>query len=531
MPFASSHSTLSSIVKRSVFFSEELGLIWSNNVIKGIAPISTVLENDTRLEYVVAPLNASLRRELLSRVFILYDTKPKEVKERIASLARKTPYCVRLICSQDDSKAIGKSRTVEDTMLRPKSVLPRDTLLLLYVAELSELSLGNIKRKLTLILPKEKVINLISALFVDVSFCCGNGQHKNNILCIARYKPENKPLKHKILDAVFYMEKQELLTKKEIVLRYVSTVLLFPTLITPAICLINTLGRPHLFAFPNARVTRWQYYQHKKRLSTLRNVVSLLRDTSPKTEKYRKALFQLLIDRGYVDEEHTPTKIGKRTNNRHNLLLATPNSLLGAKQLAARCLLWATLILAIAGASAYFALSVMPLISPTKAVTALVVAAASGLLSVGVFAAHLNNKMAQYVIGGTVVLCLVCLATISSFSAISETLPFATHHMAALASFIIVCALTVVCMALVENFMLHKNDRAAADLLGLSLTTYLDVKPYVAAELRKCDNEHMMATACLNALEAGGADVSPLLDDPAVADLLSRGSACNAPAQ
>ena len=515
------------IVRRSIFFSEELGTICHGDVIPGVAPISEVLDANQDLMPVLSSTDQDFKQALLSRIFVLYNTRPEDVRHRTAALVNKTNFAIRLISAKADHEVITTCGLTTALLLCPAAVLPRDVLLVVYAKNLSVYSLAEQKRLLSQGHIKQQLVDLIASLSGTTSFTRPYGQddeqHRNNILCVARYNTAEKPLLHQVLDSVFYMESSALLTGRERVLRYVTTILLFPTIVMPLACFVLFLGRQHRARYAAANLTRWQYAQHKQRLSALRSVSALLRDASSQTAVYRESIFQLLISRGYLDATLRPTPEGKKTSAKHNLMLATANHLLTTKQRVARCIFWTTLALTIAGSLAHSVLIALPLVNETRAFTAFVTASVSGLLSAGVFAFHIQNKTAKFSIMGVIVIAAIGLASISAIFYISEQLPIAQNKISALTALIMVCAMAVVGVSLIENLLLHRKDRATAEELGMSLTAYLDVKPHLDYELRKCDDDHMLASACLNALRAGGADIRPLLlDNPEIEQCIAQ---------
>ena len=514
-------SICTKIVRRSVFFNEDFGIIWRGNVVPGIAPISAVLENTQDLDSAISSADSDLKKELLSRVFVLYNTKPENVKKRVGSLTKKTRFSARLICLKNESWGLSNACINDALLLRPDSVLPRDILLILYVQGLSEHSLQTQRTLLSKPHTRKEIIGLIAKRIRNVSFSRPE-PNDNNILCVARYQPEQKPLLHKVLDSMLYMERRELLTRQELILRYVSTVLLFPTIIAPLVCLIMALGQRHSKRRCPTNLTRWQYYQHQEKHAALQSVVALLKDKSARTEMYRDALIQLLIERGYLDSTENATPLGKRTRDRHNLMLTTAGSLLNKKQIVIRCLLWTAVTLALVSAIAYFVLIFAPFVNAARAFTAFAIAATSSLFASGILAFHIRNQTALCVVVGSIAVAGICLATISAVYSISGKPPISLNTISAITALIAVCAIAITGLACAENFILHKNDRVAANHLGLSLTAYLDIKPYMKAELRKYSDEHITVTASLNALRTGGADIEPLLNSPSIEPFSSQ---------
>ena len=499
------------VLRRSAFFAPSIGLISRGSAIYGVAPLSEMVsENDVLSELETqTPLTPDACKNLLSRTLILYDHTPKMVIKTLRAFDNGscTP---RLVCNSEDAEKIVSidKHTRAKLLTRTSHFLVEDTLLLVYCGTLSGQKFDEIQEKLcsfpTL---KASLIKEISSQTSGARFIKNSDRNRNNVFCVARYDPYEKSFFQRFIDAALYMEKGELLTPEERRLRTVLTILLFPTLFIPLLSLIIACGRKEKCKGSN--LTRWQLSQYEKRQKDKTSLQSVVFSEEFDILPLKKIVFGTLQALKLKDRHNKTTDIGKKERLPHIFLGTAKNDHMTKMQFLSQIAFFAAMTLLFFGG--LFSLIMYAMGNTESSLYSLLLSAAGASLALGTLL--INKAKTESICAAAVTAVFVTGFWLgNAFVSRSTASMYSLGQAIALASILVSTIFAVAVCA--ENLILHiRKDRAIADKLDLSISSYLEVKSLLEQELEKSLNKNFSTHSCLDALKKGGCDISSFFED------------------
>ena len=499
------------VLRRSAFFTPSIGLMSRGTALYGVAPLSEIVNVADVLSTLETQTSLTLatRKNLLSRTLVFYDHTPKMVVKTLQALDDSS-FTPRLVCVKEDAKKIVSiDRTAESKLLtRTSHFLVSDTLLLVYCETFSGKKLDEIQEKLSASpVLKASLIEEISSQISGARFIKNSDGTKSNMFCVARYDPYKKSFFQRFIDSALYMEKRELLTPEERRLRTILTVLLLPTLLIPLVSLIIACGRKEKYKASN--LTRWQLSQYEKKQKDKSSLQSVVFSEELEVLTFKKIVFDTLQALKLKDAHNKTTAVGKTARLRHVLLAAAKTDHMTKMQFLSQIVFFTAMTLIFFGG--LFSLVMSSMGKTESSLYSLLLSATGGSLALGTL---LINKAKTESICATIVTAVFITGFWLGSAVMSpSTAPmYSLVHAISLASLLVATIFTIAVR--IENIVLHiKKDKAIADKLELSISSYLEVKSLLKQELKKSLDKNFPTHSCLDALKKGGCDVSSFFED------------------
>ncbi|QGR03834.1 hypothetical protein EDL79_04760 [Ehrlichia ruminantium] len=294
---------------------------------------------------------------------------------------------------------------------------------------------------------------------------------------IVEYDTNNKPLRHKIYDAVLYAENWSLLTTQEKILRCCFTILFTPTVVVPAILLLSYLGNRVLREEAHRlNLLSWHYREYNVGVRTAYE--DILNDDIPsiKREKILSHIKREAEKQNFMENDKAGqlqlTELGKNVSIKDNLLLIAGKNELTKKQLLLRCatflVLTSILLLKLIALSCHF-------FKIDKIALYCSIASYAVMLMGGLYLLSYKNRISR-----------VCAAFLIGFACIFAAAnvlmlyynPQFGHELI-LSGIIAGITGIMIAVALICHYKYRDDRNVTSKLEGLSTTAYLAIKDQV----------------------------------------------------
>ncbi|MGN7678611.1 MAG: hypothetical protein ACTJLL_02515 [Anaplasma sp.] len=507
--------------RRFALFLPSKGLIRRGNMIRGVAPASEILSK-MKMASLTAGDGSALPAldwdgELLSRVFFLFSTELEDVKVTLKSLL-SAGLVPRIVCSEKDGELLVHQGKVDPMYIvfhgRSPIFVSRDSVVLIYNTRSSYMDVAHSRycysHALYASSAREEVYGILSSVTAETRLPAENHneagrQAADGRFLIARYNPSLKPLKQKIIDSVFYMEKWELLSEQEKKIRCVSSVLL--TLVLPIMPLVFwaiSHGRDN--SAHDLGVLRWQASLYRKKyLQRLSPSSMMLGDNEALKRDFISIVKSVgsIPELGYTDASGKFTSAAQQESLAHKALFLSRS-----KHETTKLVACVTILISIFSASLAHIL-----LSARKGALAASIMY-SGMLVVLVCLAGISYRH-KHQKGAMALTCLSLLAAALLAVAVvgyhSGVASPALRVIDSCLAVIGVIATVLYALAIVIASLVHSRDKKVASGLGIGITAYLNMKPTLISELKAHSNNTADTEVLLRVLSDGGQDPSFLL--------------------
>ncbi|MGN7661208.1 MAG: hypothetical protein ACTJLK_01100 [Anaplasma sp.] len=497
--------------RRFALFLPPKGLIRRGNVIRGVAPVSEMLSK-MQMAGPAASYGSEVPAldwdgELLSRVFFLFDTKPQDVRVALKSLL-SVGLVPRVVCSEPEGLLLTKYWGVDPMSIvflrRSPVFVSRDSVVLIYSAEASHMNFEVLRSYLSTPYATKNMCGILSRLTTgarlpEEGHNETGAQAADGRFLIARYDPSLKPLKQKIIDSVFYMEKWELLSEQEKTIRCVSSVLL--TLVLPIMPLAfwaTSRGRNNSASY-DLGVLRWQASLYKKRYLQRFSPSSMMfgNDEALKQDFIRIAKSVGSIpELKYSDAGGEFTSGAQKESLEHKVLLLS-----GSNHKTKKLVVCMAVLIPIFSAS--FAHILLP--ASEGALAASIMYSFMLVVCVRLAVLAYRHKYKKGVMALTcLALLMVPLLAVAAVGYHSGVVSPALRGIDSCLAVIAVIATVLYTLAIGIAHLVHSRNKKIADGLGIGITAYLNMKPALISELKAHGRRTADAEVLLQVLSNSG---------------------------
>ena len=451
------------------------------------------------------PVRRPCEEAIASRTFFLFEHNISRITETLQEI-QSLSLSPKIVCTTEDAKKLLSNGISPCSILHEDWVLvSKDVLLLVYSSALSEKSLTQLCSVFSASADAETTtISLLARATRNLKFPVSS-----NFFCTAEYNDLLKPWSQSVLDAVFYMEKWSFLTEGEQKLRCLSSIFLFPIII-PLICL-GLLRRHSTYKTEYPNLMRWQLSGYRKAVRAY-----ALSNLDPCNYNVKKPALDViagpaLIELGYFNEDQQPTERGNYVSPFHNFVgLAQLSDVpKHAANLRVACMLSA-LAAAVFSTSYFVGLFLHArLVHILATMSCAAVFIAFVTLTIDVISRG-SSKDKRNILP-------VCL-TVLPYSAIMLGVGIAFGNSVPLLVQTFCCAVTLLACLLyaavsISMSILYRKDVQMAQKLGLSITSYLEIKPTIVKTFEDLiieDKDQLPTYSYLHALKVGHGNVDLL---------------------